>query len=83
MTGSASRSQRSRSPGDSPMSMPKALASDSSHAEPMPRYARPPLMWSSAVTILATSAGLRIRIGPDHQPQAHFVVAIAHAARVM
>ena len=68
ITGSASRSQRSRSPGDSPNSIPKSRASSSFHAEPIPRYARPLEMWSSAVAILAVSAGLRNGLAPTISP---------------
>ena len=83
MIGSASRSQRSRSAGDSPNSIPNARCSSSIHAAPMPRYARPPLMWSRAVAIFAVSAGLRNGLAPTISPSRIARVACAQAARAM
>ena len=68
MTGSASPSQRSRSGSPSPNSRPKASCSSSNQAAPMPRIARPPLMWSSVVAILAVRAGVAERVRADHEP---------------
>ena len=78
----ASSSQRSRSPGEPPNSMPNAVCSVSNHAPPMPRMARPLLMWSSVVAILATNAGLRNVLAPTIRPSLAREVASAQAARV-
>ena len=83
MTGSASPSQRNRSPGLAPNSKPKPLCSSSFQAEPMARMARPPLMWSSVVTILATSAGLRYVLAPTMRPTVGRVVMAAIGAMSM
>ncbi len=46
----------------------------------MPSTARPPLMWSSVVTILATSAGLRKVLAPTIRPTLARSVVVATAA---
>ena len=55
---SVSSSRVIRSPTDG-KSMPNMRCSDSCHAAPMPRIARPPLTWSSVTAILARTAGCR------------------------
>ncbi len=82
MTGSASPSQRSRSGGPEPNGSPKAVCSVSNHAAPMPRIARPPLMWSRVVAILAVTAGSRNVLAPTISPIRIRSVAWAHAASV-
>ncbi len=80
MRGSASASQRSRSPGLPPNRKPKPRCSISFQPLPMPRTARPPLTWSSVVTILATSAGLRYVLAPTMSPMLDRVVSAATGA---
>ena len=80
MIGNASASQRRRSPGLEPKGMPKATCSVSNQAAPMPRMARPPLMWSSVVIILATRAGLRNVLAPTMRPIVARSVVVASAA---
>ena len=46
----------------------------------MPRIARPPLMWSSVVAVLATRPGLRNVLAPTSRPSRVRSVAIAQAA---
>ena len=46
----------------------------------MPRMARPPLMWSSVVIILATRAGLRNVFAPTMRPIVARSVVVASAA---
>ena len=70
MIGRASPSQRRRSGNPDPNSNPKSSCSSSNHAPPMPRIARPLLMWSSVVAILAVSVGARKRVRADHEPDA-------------
>ena len=62
--------------------MPKSSCSSSNHAPPMPRIARPPLMWSSVVAILAVSAGLRNVFAPTIRPIRIRCVACAQAVSV-
>ena len=62
--------------------MPKSWCSSSNHAPPIPRIARPPLMWSSVVAILAVSAGLRNVFAPTMRPMRICRVACAQAASV-
>ena len=61
--------------------MPYSRCSVSNHAPPMPRIARPPLMWSSVVAVLATMLGLRNVFAPTRSPSRVFSVSRAHAAR--
>ena len=56
------------------------VCSGSIHAPPMPRMARPPLMWSSVAAVLATSPGLRNVLAPTSRPTRVRSVAIANAA---
>ena len=60
--------------------MPWAVCSGSIHAPPMPRMARPSLMWSSVAAVLATSPGLRNVLAPTSRPTRVRSVAIANAA---
>ena len=79
----ASSSQRSRSPGRAAeLDARRRACSVSNHAPPMPRIARPPLMWSSVVAIFATSAGLRNVLAPTMRPSVARSVASAQAASV-
>ena len=78
-----SSSQSSRSPKPRPKSMPAAACSRSNHAPPRPAMARPSLMWSRVVSVLATSAGLRNVFAPTSSPSRTRVVTLAHAARVV
>ena len=80
MIGSAWASQRRRSGGPIPNSKPKAVCSGSNQAAPMPSTARPPLMWSIVVIILATSAGLRNVLAPTRRPIVARLVAPPTAA---
>ena len=82
MIGSASPSQRSRSGKPEPNSIPKSSCSSSNQAPPIPRIARPPLMWSSVVAIFATRAGLRNVLAPTMSPIRIRSVAWAQAASV-
>ena len=82
MTGSASPSQRSRSGNPDPKSSPKSSCSSSNHAPPMPRIARPPLMWSSVVAIFAVSVGSRNVFAPTIRPMRIRFVACAQAVIV-
>ncbi len=82
ITGSASPSQRSRSGKPDPKSRPNASCSSSNHAPPMPRIARPPLMWSSVVAILAVSDGTRNVLAPTIRPIRMRRVACAQAVIV-
>ncbi len=82
MIGSASPSQRSRSGKPSPNGMPNASCSVSNQAPPMPRIARPLLMWSRVVAILAVRAGSRNVLAPTINPMRTRSVACAQAARV-
>ena len=81
MTGSASASQRSRSGGPSPKRSPKPACSSPNQAAPIPRIARPLLMWSSVVAILATSVGSRNVFAPTISPIRTRSVAWAQAVR--
>ena len=83
MTGTASPSHRSRSGKPDPNSSPNASCSSSNHAPPMPRIARPPLMWSRVVAILAVSVGARNVLAPTISPIRIRVVACAHAVRTI
>src|SRR5688500_11009006 len=82
MIWTASSSQRSRSPGELPNSMPSPTCSVSNQAPPMPSTARPPLMWSRVVAIFATTAGLRKVFAPTMSPTVARSVASAQAASV-
>ena len=82
MIGSASPSQRSRSGNPEPNSSPKSSCSSSNHAPPMPRIARPLLMWSSVVAILAARVGSRNVFAPTISPIRIRSVAWAQAASV-
>jgi len=80
MIRAASSSQRSRSPGERPNSIPKARCSVSNQAPPIPRIARPLLMWSIVVIALATRAGLRNVLAPTIRPMRAREVTSAQAA---
>ena len=82
MIGRASPSQRRRSGNPDPNSNPKSSCSSSNHAPPMPRIARPLLMWSSVVAILAVSVGARNVFAPTMSPIRIRFVAWAQAASV-
>ena len=82
MIWTASSSHRSRSPGEPPNSRPRPSCSVSNQAPPMPSTARPLLMWSSVVTIFATTAGLRNVLAPTISPTVARSVASAQAASV-
>ena len=53
--------------GPDPNAKPKSCASSSFQAAPMPRMARPPLIWSSVVAVLATSVGSRYNSDGPHR----------------
>ena len=74
MSSTASSSRAMRSPTAPPKSMPKAVCSVSNQAAPMPSTARPADRWSSAVTILTTSPGLRNVLAPTSSPSVARVV---------
>ena len=59
---------------------PVGLVLGSIQAPPMPRIARPPLMWSSVAASLATSPGLRKVLAPTSSPRRVRSVAMAQAA---
>ncbi len=59
--------------------MPWAWCSSSIHAPPMPRIARPSLMWSSVAAVLATRPGLRNVLAPTSRPSWVWVVSRAQA----
>src|SRR2546426_5532520 len=82
MMRTASSSQRSRSPGECPTSIPYATCSVSNQAPPIPRIARPFEMWSRVVAIFATSAGFRNVLAPTIRPIRACCVASAQAARL-
>ncbi len=82
ITGSASPSQRRRSGKPDPKSSPKSSCSSPNHAPPMPRIARPPLMWSSVVAIFAVSVGARNPFAPTISPTVTRFVAWAQAVIV-
>ena len=82
MIGSASPSQRRRSGNPDPKSHPKSWCSSSNHAPPMPRMARPLLMWSRVVAIFAVSVGARNPFAPTMRPMRICFVACAQAASV-
>ena len=82
MTGKASPSHRSRSGKPLPNGNPNATCSVSNQAAPIPRMARPLLMWSSVVAIFATRAGSRKVLAPTIRPILTCCVAIAHAVIV-
>ena len=63
--------------------MPSPSCSVSNQAPPIPRIARPLLMWSSAVICFATTAGLRNVFAPTISPSVARSVASAQAAIVM
>ena len=65
-TDSSSRSRRS--PNPAPKSIPNASCSRSNQAPPMPRTARPSLMWSRVVASLAVRPGLRNVFAPTIRP---------------
>ena len=65
----ASSSQSSRWPKPDPKSMPWAVCSSSNQAPPMPRIARPSLMWSRVVASLAVRPGLRNVLAPTSRPR--------------
>ena len=58
------------------------MCSVSNQAAPIPRTARPPLMWSSVVAILAARAGLRNVFAPTIRPRRTFDVTPAQAVSV-
>ena len=60
--------------------MPWAWCSSSIQAPPMPRIARPLLMWSRVPATLAVRPGLRNVFAPTSRPSRVFSVAIAQAA---
>ncbi len=60
--------------------MPWAWCSGSIQAPPMPRIARPPLMWSSVAASLATRPGLRNVLAPTSRPRRIRSVEAAYAA---
>ena len=62
--------------------IPKSRCSSSNQAAPIPRIARPLLMWSSVVAILATTAGLRNVFAPTISPIRIRSVAWAQAVIV-
>ena len=79
-TDSSSRSRRS--PNPAPKSIPNASCSRSNQAPPMPRTARPSLMWSRVAASLAVWPGLRIVLAPTINPSRTVDVSAAQAARV-
>src|SRR3954447_17673389 len=80
-TDSSSRSRRQ--PGVGPNSMPNASCSRSNHAPPIPRIARPSLMWSSVMASFAVRPGLRKVLAPTIRPSVACFVTLAQAARVV
>jgi hypothetical protein len=82
MTVSASSSRSMRSPigGNS---KPRPACSDSFHAAPMPRRARPWEITSSVVTIFASNAGLRYVTPVTSVPSLTFDVCAASADSVV
>ena len=75
-----SSSQSSRWPKPDPKSIPKAVCSSSNHAPPMPRVARPPLMWSIVVSDFTARPGFRNVFAPTNSPSRIRDVAWASAA---
>ena len=69
MSPTDSSSRSSRSPKPAPKSMPRASCSRSNQAPPMPRMARPSLMWSSVVASFAVRPGLRKVFAPTIRPE--------------
>jgi hypothetical protein len=63
--------------------MPWAVCSYSNQAPPMPRIARPLLMWSRVVMLFTTRPGLRNVFAPTISPSFTRSVAIAHAPSVV
>ena len=60
--------------------MPWAVCSSSIQAPPRPAIARPSLMWSIVVIVLATIPGLRNVFAPTSSPRRTRSVSRAHAA---
>ena len=82
MSSAASSSQVSRSPKPDPNSIPKASCSRSNQAPPMPRIARPLLMWSSVVASFTVNAGFRKVLAPTISPSVALDVTAAQPARI-
>ena len=82
MSPTASSSRSRRSPNPAPKSIPNASCSRSNQAPPMPRTARPSLMWSRVVASLAVRPGLRNVFAPTISPSRTVDVSAAQAARV-
>ena len=83
MAAADSSSQSRRCPNPVPKSIPAAVCSRSNQAPPRPAMARPSLMWSSVVSILATRAGFRNVLAPTSSPRRARDVTFAQAASVV
>ena len=81
-TDSSRRSSRSPKP-DPQAWIPNALCSRSNQAPPMPRIARPSLMWSTVVASFAVSPGSRNVFAPTISPTLIRFVTAAVAAIVV